>query len=112
MSVKLVYVKITESKGFDGMLELEKMPNIGKKLAKNFYKVGITTPEQLQNMDPKEAFMKLREVDSEACQLSCYAVAGAIEGVRWHDLPKEKKEEMKDFFKSLSIKEKLQYGEI
>jgi DNA transformation protein len=83
------------------MHELEKMPNIGKKLAKNFYEAGIRTPEQLKNMGPKDAFLKLREIDPDSCLLSCYAITGAIEDVRWHDLPKEKKDEMKKFFMAL-----------
>lgn len=84
------------------MGELSKLPNISKVNERKLMEAGIETPEQLYAMGSREALLRVRtKVDPEACLSMLYALEGAIRGVRWHDLPKEVKEDLKEFHHSL-----------
>ncbi|MDV0445567.1 hypothetical protein MmiAt1_11510 [Methanimicrococcus sp. At1] len=81
--------------------KLEEMPNIGKVAAVRLREAGIETPKQLCAVGSKEALLRLRERDPGACLSMLCGLEGAIQGVRWHDLPEEKKKELKEFHKNL-----------
>lgn len=81
------------------MGELSKMPNIGKTLEEKLEKVGIETSSDLVVFGSKVSFERIHKVDDDACLSTLYALEGAIQGIRWHGLDIEKKEELKDFYK-------------
>jgi len=81
--------------------QLTLLPNIGKVVAEKLIQVGIETPEQLKSIGSKNAFIRLRTVDPGACLSMLCGLEGAIQGVRWHSLEKSKKEELKEFIKTL-----------
>jgi DNA transformation protein len=83
------------------MEELEKMSNIGKVLATKLAKIGINTGDKLIYYGTENTFCKLRTIDPEACLNSLYAIEGAVRNIRWHSLPADRKEELKNFFESL-----------
>jgi DNA transformation protein len=83
--------------------DLTQMPNIGKVVARELIQVGITTPEELCAIGSEQAFIRLQTIDETACLSMLQALEGAVQGIRWHDLPKERKEELKDFFRMRSI---------
>ncbi len=83
------------------MGKLSSMPNIGKVVEERLSEVGIETPEQLTEVGSKEAFLRLRVNDPGACLSMLSGLEGAIEGIRWHQLPAGKKAELKAFFDSL-----------
>ena len=66
------------------MGELAKLPNISKVNEEKLLAAGIDTPERLRQLGNM-----------------LYALEGAIRGVRWHDLPKEVKDELKAFHRTL-----------
>lgn len=80
---------------------LSEMPNIGKTLEQKLIEVGITTPEMLIEKGSIEAFELLNEKDKTACVNMLFALEGAIENIRWHNLPKETKEQLKKIYLSL-----------
>lgn len=80
---------------------LSDLPNISDNLETKLRLAGICTAEELLSLGSKEAFRKIRGIDSGACLNSLYALEGAIQGIRWHLLPEEKKLELKEFFNSL-----------
>jgi len=82
---------------------LTQLPNIGKVLADKLNQVEITTPEKLVAIGAEQAFIRLSTMDETACFSMLQAIEGAIQGVRWHDLPKERKAELKDFFRMRRI---------
>lgn len=84
------------------MGRLSNMPNIGSVLEKKLIEVGITDPEALIQLGSKEAFMRIRTIDHTACLNMLYALEGAIGGVRWHSLSVESKEELREFFQTLT----------
>jgi TfoX C-terminal domain. len=86
------------------MSELSSHINIGKVSEKLLVRVGITSFEKLQTAGSKKAFLKIREIDSGACLNLLYALEGAILNIKDINLPVERKEELKKFFKSLKIK--------
>jgi DNA transformation protein len=66
---------------------LEDLPNIGKVLADRLRVAGITTPEQLHKLGDAAAFRRIRnELPEDACTHTRLALAGAVQGVRWHSL--------------------------
>lgn len=79
-------------------MALTRMPNIGKVVAEKLIQVGITTPEELKVIGTEQAFIRLLTVDDTACFSMLQGLEGAIQGIRWHNLPKERKEELKEFF--------------
>jgi len=83
------------------MTKLSEMPNIGKELEEQLKKAGIETPEQLMEIGSREAFLRLRMLDSSACINRLYGLEGAIRNVRWHYLPQDIKDELKSFYSSL-----------
>ena len=81
-------------------MNLEEMPNIGKVVSKKLILVGIDTPEKLKKLGSKEAFIRIRTVDNTACFSMLQGLEGAIQGVRWHNLPESTKKDLKEFFDS------------
>jgi len=83
------------------MNNLIELPNIGKELAKRLELAGIDTAGQLQDLGTEKAFIKLKTVFPSACHNQLYALEGAIQGIRWHAISKERKEELKEFMRVL-----------
>lgn len=82
------------------MGELMELPNIGKVVEEQLNEVGINTFEQLKKMGSKQAWLKIKAIDDSACINRLCALEGAIEGIRWHDLDVDKKNELKEFYNS------------
>jgi len=80
-------------------LTLTQLPNIGKVVAEKLIQVGITTPEELKALGTEQSFIRLQTVDETACLSMLQALEGAVQGIRWHELPKERKEELKEFYR-------------
>lgn len=85
------------------MNELQELPNIGKILKEELLAVGIDSPQALQKLGGKEAFLRIRRKDPTACFHKLLALEGAARGVRKYDLPEEVKADLKVFFESLSV---------
>lgn len=59
---------------------------------------GIESAEELRALGAERAFERLRNaLPQDACMSKLYAIAGAIEGVRWHDLPPEQRARLAAF---------------
>ncbi|MGI6270498.1 MAG: TfoX/Sxy family protein [Candidatus Howiella sp.] len=80
------------------MKALQSLPNIGLKLERQLAAVGIETPEELARIGSKEAWLRIKTVDSSACYMRLCALEGAIRKVRWHDLDASVKAELKNFY--------------
>jgi len=80
---------------------LSSLPNISKVIESKLNDVGIQTKEQLFAIGSKDAFVRIRMKNTDTCINMLYAIEGAIEGIRWHDLSNNKKTELKDFYKTL-----------
>ena len=85
------------------MGNLSSLNNIGKTLEQKLIEVGITTPEELKNAGAENALLSIRAIDETACFNMLCALEGAIQGIRWHDLPKQRKVELKQFLKMKNI---------
>jgi len=71
------------------MNSLVTLPNIGDTLAQKLNKIGITKFEQLEAIGSKQALIKISSLEnSGACLNMLYALEDAIQGIRWHGLPK------------------------
>lgn len=82
------------------MGELSKCINIGKVLEEQLIQVGIETPEQLKEIGSRQAWLKIKAIDSSACYNRLCGLEGAIQGVRWHFLNDEAKQDLKEFYNS------------
>lgn len=85
---------------------LTKLPNIGKTLAAKLTLVGITNLEELKEVGSENALIKISTLEkNEACINMLYALEGAIQGIRWYGLSKERKYELKEFYRLLKIEQ-------
>lgn len=85
------------------MDSLSSLPNIGKTLEEKLIKVGINTPDELISIGSENALIRIREIDKSGCYNMLCAIEGAIQGIRWHGLSKEKKEDLKEFLRLKNI---------
>ena len=83
------------------MEKLTDLPNVGPQLATHLKQVGVETPAQLRTCDAESLFIQIRAYDPAACICKLMAIDGAIKGIRWHDLPEERKAELKQFIQLL-----------
>lgn len=81
------------------MTELNQLPNIGPTLEKKLKDVEITTPEILNKLGSEQVFLRLSIQDESSCFNMLCALEGAIQGIRWHHLPKKRKDELKEFMR-------------
>jgi len=91
------------------MGKLCELPNIGKELEKSLEKAGINSVDQLQVVGSCRAFQMLYAIDPAVCINKLFAIEGAIQNIRWHNLDIAKKEELHNFFMLLT-KENLYRG--
>ena len=85
------------------MNQLTELPNIGKTLALKLIAINITSLEELIAIGSKQAIVKISTLEnSGACINMLYALEGAIQGIRWHGLSKEQKQELKSFYNLIS----------
>ncbi len=83
------------------MGNLTKLPNIGKVIEGLLTETGVTSSQDLISIGSKEAFLRIKSIDSSACIRMLYALEGAIRGVKDTELPADVKEELKDFYRFL-----------
>ena len=83
------------------MGELSKLPNIGQTLEEKLNRVGIATKDELFTLGSRDTFKGIASIDKEACFNMICALEGAIQGIKWHYLTKETKEDLKKFLNSL-----------
>ena len=81
------------------MNELQKLSNIGPEIARQLNAVGVYTYDDLVNIGSREAWRKIKTIDSSACINRLMGLEGAIQNVRWHNLPENEKQGLKDFYK-------------
>ena len=84
------------------MNKLTKLQNIGKTLAEKLIKAGITNEQELKMAGSENAVIKISTIENnDVCINMLYAIEGAIQGIRWHDLDKYRKKELKEFYDQL-----------
>lgn len=74
----------------DPLNRLTQLPNIGKTVAEKLIQAGITTPKELLKTGSEKAFIRIRTIDPTACLSMLQGLEGAVQGIRWHHLPKER----------------------
>ena len=85
------------------MNQLTELPNIGKSLALKLIAINITSLEELIAVGSTQAIVKISTLEkSGVCINMLYALEGAIQGIRWHRLTKEQKQELKSFYDLIS----------
>ncbi|GHV82685.1 competence protein TfoX [Spirochaetia bacterium] len=80
------------------MSKLSNLINVGKELEKQLNEIGVKTFDELKKIGSKTAWLKIRDMDSSACYNRLCALEGAIQGIRWHNLPEKIKKELKEFY--------------
>jgi DNA transformation protein and related proteins len=84
------------------MNELSKLPNIGNTLAEKLIKAGITNEQELKMTGSENAIIKISALENhDVCINMLYALEGAVQGIRWHDLDNSRKLELKEFYHHL-----------
>ena len=84
--------------------KLTDLLNIGKVLSIKLKACGITSVEELIKEGSKKALIRISSIEeSNICINMLYALEGAIQGIRWHDLDSKQKDELKIFFNQIWI---------
>ena len=87
------------------MSDLTSLPNIGKSLAEKLKRIGIHNEQELKENGSENAIIKIATLEnSGACINMLYALEGAIQGIRWHRLDRDRKKELIEFLKMLEKK--------
>jgi len=73
--------------------------NIGKDTESKLIQVGIDSFAKLESIGSEQAFIRLQTLDPGACLDLLYGLEGAIQGIKWHELPAEKKQLLRQFHK-------------
>jgi DNA transformation protein and related proteins len=73
--------------------------NIGKDTETKLIQVGIDSFEKLKSIGSEQAFIRLQTIDPGACLDLLYGLEGAILGIKWNELSKEKKQSLQQFHK-------------
>ena len=79
------------------MAELTSLRNIGAQIQEKLKSAGITTAEELKRIGSKEAFLQLKLHCPSVCLVHLYSLEGAVSGIEYNQLPKEIKQNLKDF---------------
>lgn len=82
------------------MNQLENVINIGSALAEKLKMVNINSIEDLQTIGAKEAVVKMHNQNIDICINTLNALQGAVEGIRWHQLDKQTKKDLLQFYKT------------
>lgn len=80
------------------MEKLSDLPNIGKTLEMRLINAGVPDSGTLKRMGSKEAFTSLKSIEGDTCFNTLCALEGAVQGIRWHNLSSETKNELRSFF--------------
>jgi DNA transformation protein len=83
------------------MSDLTSLPNLGKEVSRRLNEVGIHSASELKAIGSEQAFLRLKAVDPGACFCMLCGLEGAIQGIRWHNLSPERKQELKHFLKMI-----------
>ena len=78
------------------MEDLTKLPNIGEVLAQKLNEIEIYSYDDLIDIGSVEAILRIIGPDTSDCYNMLYAIEGAIRGIRWHDIPKEERQKLKE----------------
>ncbi len=78
--------------------DLTDLPNIGKTLAARLEQADIHSYNDLAAIGSIEAVLRIKEANLDACYNMLYALEGAIQGMRWHAIPKEERAQLKAEF--------------
>jgi len=85
------------------MNSLTELPNIGKTLAEKLNSIGVKNVQELKQLGSENTIIKIATIEnSGACINMLYALEGAIQGIRWHGLEKERKQELKEFYAKMN----------
>lgn len=85
-------------------MKLEDAPNLGKVIAQKLIEAEIPTLEMLKVLEVEQAFIRLITIDTDCPIQMLYALEGAVEGIRWHNLSEDRKEDLKIFYQTLQLK--------
>ena len=85
------------------MSKLTDLPNIGEKLASKLKMVGINNLQELSEAGSENTIIKIATLqNSGACINMLFALEGAIQGVRWHNLSEDRKQDLNTFYQLLN----------
>ncbi len=80
------------------MGELSGLINIGEELERQLHLIDIHTREDLARYGSTEAWLRIKAIDPSACINRLMGLEGALQGIRWHNLPEEEKKRLKAFY--------------
>ncbi len=79
------------------MSKLIHLPNISSELEQKLLQVNVDTPDKLREKGSRNAFVRIKTIDSSACYDMLLALEGAVQGVLIEELDPTIRQELKKF---------------
>jgi DNA transformation protein len=76
--------------------DLTQLPNIGEVLAQKLNEIEVYSYDDLIDIGSVEAVLRIVGTDTFGYYNMLYALEGAIRGIRWHDIPKDDRQILKE----------------
>ncbi len=75
---------------------IEKLPNIGPKLAESLRAVGISTSDELSRIGSVKAALLVaaQRPENSPCRSMLCALEGAVRSMRWHSIPGAERDQL------------------
>jgi len=85
-----------------GTDSIEGLPNIGAEVAARLREAGITTPQELRALGSVGAALRLAAArpGDPPCRSMLSGLEGAIRGVRWHAIPKDERDRLREEYRT------------
>ncbi len=74
--------------------ELTQLKNLGAASVNILHAVGINTYDDLQNIGPVEAYLRIKRRDIHVSKVMLYALQGALIDTHWNQLAPELKQQL------------------
>jgi DNA transformation protein and related proteins len=84
--------------------DLSGIMNIGKDTEAKLRQVGIDSAAKLKEIGSEQAFIRLQTLDPGACLNLLYGLDGAVNDIKWNELPPERKRALQQFYKMVAKK--------
>ena len=81
---------------------LTDLPNIGTEVARLLETAGIHTPDELRRLGAVAAALRIRIIRPQdpPCRSMLSGLEGAIRNIRWHSIPKAKRDHLWDQYET------------
>ena len=88
------------------------IPNLGPASAEAFARAGITTAEEIIELGPDEAYLRLLRAGSQPHFIGYYVLVMGLQGRPWNDCKGKEKDDLRKRFDALKAQVRAAPGDV